>query len=85
MPSTVTEPAPGRYSPAINRSSVLFPAPLGATSPVRPAPTVKDKSVNRGVSSGQENDRFEQTIDASDMQEISRELRAKHTADGNND
>ena len=43
MPSTVTDPAAGRYSPAISFSSVLLPAPLGATRPVRPSPTVKDK------------------------------------------
>src|SRR4029077_91487 len=48
---------------------VPFPAPLGATSPVRPSPMVNDKSVNSGVSSGQEKDRFEQAID---MREISR-------------
>src|ERR1700750_284344 len=62
-------PAVGRYSPAINLSSVLLPAPLGATSPVRPAPTVNVKSVNSGVSSGQEKDRFEQTME--DMRHLS--------------
>jgi hypothetical protein len=36
---------------------------------VRPAPTVNDKLVNSGVSSGQEKDSFEHVID---MQEISR-------------
>ena len=43
-------PAVGRNSPAISRSSVLLPAPLGATRPVRPPGTVKDRSVEqRGV------------------------------------
>ena len=36
----------GRHSPAISLSSVLLPAPFGATSPVRPVLTVKDKSLN---------------------------------------
>ena len=70
MPSTVTDPAVGRSSPAISWSRVLLPAPLGATRPVRPSPTVKDRSVKTGVSSGQAKDRFEQTME--DMREISR-------------
>src|SRR5690606_23768065 len=48
----------------MSASSVLLPAPLGATSPVRPGPTVKDRSSKTGVSSGQANDRWEQTIEA---------------------
>ncbi len=67
IPSTVTEPADGRYSPAISFSSVLLPAPLGATRPVWPSPTVKDNSSNSGVSPGHEKDRFEQTMEVSDM------------------
>ncbi len=66
-PPTVTVPLPGRYSPAISFSSVLLPAPLGATRPVRPPWTVKDRSWMTGVSSGQENERFEQVMNASDM------------------
>src|SRR5690242_17176969 len=53
-------------------SSVLLPAPLGATRPVRPEPTVKDRSWNTGVSSGQVKDRLEQTTQASDMEVTSR-------------
>src|SRR3954462_15794880 len=55
----------------MSRSSVLLPAPFGATRPVRPGPTVNDRSWKTGVSSGQENDRCEQTTDASDMLETS--------------
>ena len=62
------------YSPAINLSRVVLPAPLGATRPVRPSPTVKDRSANRGVPSGQANNRFEPMME--DMREISRGLRA---------
>jgi hypothetical protein len=65
----VIEPPSGSYSPAIRRSSVLLPAPLGATMPVRPAPTAKDRSVKTGAPSGQEKDRFEQTI--VDMRKLS--------------
>jgi hypothetical protein len=74
-PSTVTDPVSGRCSPAMSRSRVLLPAPLGATSPVRPAPTLNDRSVKTGVPSGQEKDRFEQTI--LDMWELSRHGRAR--------
>src|SRR5262245_55319642 len=69
MPSTVTEPELGSYSPAISLSRVLLPAPFGATRPVRPAPTVNDRSVNCDVSSDQEKDRFEQTME--DMRHLS--------------
>src|SRR5262245_2487614 len=68
-PSTVTEPELGSYSPAISLSRVLLPAPFGATRPVRPSPTVNDKSVNCGVSTDQEKDRFEQTME--DMRHLS--------------
>src|SRR6478752_368036 len=71
--STITDPDAGRYSPAISLRRVLFPTPLGATRPVRPSPTVNDRSVNSGVSSGQENDRFEQTMEG--MREVSRRQR----------
>src|ERR1700752_2671595 len=68
-PSTVTEPEPGVYSPAISLSRVLFPAPFGGTRPGLPSPTVNDRSMNCGVSSGQEKDSFEQTME--DMRYLS--------------
>jgi hypothetical protein len=40
---------------------------VGATRPVRPSPTAKDSPSNCGVSPGQEKDRFEQTMEVSDM------------------
>jgi hypothetical protein len=40
---------------------------LGAIKPVLPSPTVKDSSSNSGGSPGHEKDRFEQTMDVSDM------------------
>jgi hypothetical protein len=60
-------PPLGRYSPAISLSKVLLPAPFGATRPVRPPPTVKDRCWKTGVSSGQEKERFEQMMNALDM------------------
>ncbi|OXY92448.1 hypothetical protein BEK98_27170 [Streptomyces diastatochromogenes] len=60
------ESVPGRSSPAMSLSRVLLPVPLGATRPVRPGPTVKERSWKTGVSSGQVKDRFEQTTEASD-------------------
>jgi hypothetical protein len=60
VPSTDNEPVPGLSSPAISLSSVLLPAPFGATRPVRPVVTVKDRSLKTGVSSGQE-DRWRRT------------------------
>jgi hypothetical protein len=62
VPSTVTEPEVGCSSPVTSLSSVLLPAPLGATRPVRPAPTVAVSSSKTGVSSGQEKDRLVNTI-----------------------
>jgi hypothetical protein len=60
-------PPLGRYSPAISLSRVLLPAPFGATRPVRPPATVKDRSWKTGESSGQEKERLEQMMNASDM------------------
>jgi hypothetical protein len=51
----VDMPRPSRlgwYSLAVSLSSVLLPAPLGATGPVRPAPTVKERFWKTGESSG---------------------------------
>src|SRR4051812_10158451 len=55
----------------MSSSSVVFPAPLAATRPVRPASKANDRLSKRRVPSGQENDRLEQTTDASDMRESS--------------
>ncbi|CAK7286064.1 hypothetical protein SGPA1_40324 [Streptomyces misionensis JCM 4497] len=59
-------------SPAMSLSRVLLPEPLGATRPVRPLVTVKDRSWKTGVSSGQAKERCEQTTAASDMKETSK-------------
>lgn len=68
MPPTDTDPVPGRNSPMISLRRVLLPEPLGATRPVRPLPTAKDRSSKTGVSSGQAKERFEQMMAASDME-----------------
>ncbi len=60
-------PHPRASSPVSNRNKVLLPEPLGATRPVRPAPTVKERPAKTGVSSGQEKDGREQMTEASDM------------------
>ena len=64
-------------TPLITRSRVDLPAPLGTTGPVRPAGIVNERSSNAGVSSGEEKDRFETTMDASDMRETSYVMRAR--------
>ncbi|GAB3805201.1 hypothetical protein GCM10027605_30760 [Micromonospora zhanjiangensis] len=66
-PRTVTDPPVGCSSPAIRRNRVVLPLPLGATRPVRPPGTEKDRSSRTGLSSGQEKDRAELTTYASDM------------------
>lgn len=66
----------GRCSPEISLSGVALPAPFGATRPVPPPPTVKDRSREAGEPSGQEKERFEQRTNVSDMREPSDVMRA---------
>ena len=61
-------PGVGRYSPAISLSSVLFPGAVRRDQARAAVADGEGQVGEHGVSSGQEKDRFEQTID------IAREL-----------
>ena len=43
-PSTVIAPSEGRSNPHTMRSSVVLPAPLGPSRPVRPGPNEHERS-----------------------------------------
>ena len=48
-PGTESVPQSGRSTPVANCRSVVFPVPLGPTTPAQPAENSQDTSSNKGV------------------------------------
>lgn len=64
VPDSRTSPDLGGKSPEIRRKSVLLPAPLRPTIPVRSRAKLSVRSVKSGVPSGVDHDRAEREIES---------------------